>query len=152
MIHATAILSQPASDSTTTSTTGSGVPTSQSLDTMFLQLLIAQMQNQDPTQPVDPTQFVTQLAQFSELSQVTQINQLLQEYVAGASGSGGSGGTGGTSNSSTPTGTQAGSSQPPYPTAPVALPSPNISAAEAGASSFTSALSSSLKSRIEGVF
>ncbi len=32
----------------TTTTSGSGLPTSQGLDTMFLQLLVAQLQNQSP--------------------------------------------------------------------------------------------------------
>ena len=35
----------------------------------FLQLLVAQLKNQDPTQPKDGTTFVTQLAQFSDLEQ-----------------------------------------------------------------------------------
>jgi flagellar basal-body rod modification protein FlgD len=35
----------------------------------FLQLLVAQLQNQDPTQPQDGTQFVAQLAQFASLEQ-----------------------------------------------------------------------------------
>jgi flagellar basal-body rod modification protein FlgD len=72
-------------------TGNSGLPTPQSLNNMFLQLLIAQLQNQDPTNPLDPTTFVTQLAQFSELSEVTQIAQLLQQVIPGASSTGGSG-------------------------------------------------------------
>jgi len=39
----------------------------------FLQLLVAQMQNQDPTAPQDGTQFVSQLAQFSSLEQEIQM-------------------------------------------------------------------------------
>ena len=39
----------------------------------FLQLLVAQLQNQDPLNPTDSTQFVSQLAQFSELEQVIAI-------------------------------------------------------------------------------
>jgi flagellar basal-body rod modification protein FlgD len=36
---------------------------------MFLQLLVAQLKNQDPLNPTDSTQFVTQLAQFQQLEQ-----------------------------------------------------------------------------------
>ena len=39
----------------------------------FLQLLTAEMMNQDPTQPQDPTQSVTQLAQFSALQYQQQL-------------------------------------------------------------------------------
>ena len=35
----------------------------------FLQLLIAQLQNQDPLKPKDGAEFVTQLSQFSNLEQ-----------------------------------------------------------------------------------
>ena len=36
---------------------------------MFLQLLVAQLKNQDPLNPTDSTQFVTQLAQFQQMEQ-----------------------------------------------------------------------------------
>jgi len=39
---------------------------------MFLQLLVAQLKNQDPLNPTDSSQFVTQLAQFEQLE--TSIN------------------------------------------------------------------------------
>jgi flagellar basal-body rod modification protein FlgD len=43
----------------------------------FLQLLVAQLQHQDPTQPLQGTEFVTQLAQFSLVEQsVAQTQQL----------------------------------------------------------------------------
>ena len=67
-------------------TTSSGLPSSQSLNNMFLQLLVAQLQNQDPLDPLDPSQFVGQLAQFSELSEVTQINQTLQQFASAVPG------------------------------------------------------------------
>jgi len=45
----------------------------------FLQLLVAQIKNQDPLSPSDSTQFLTQLAQFSELEQMTNVNTQLQQ-------------------------------------------------------------------------
>lgn len=42
---------------------------------VFLQLLVAQIKNQDPLNPGDGTQFVSQLAQFSELEQMISISQ-----------------------------------------------------------------------------
>ncbi len=44
---------------------------------MFLQLLVAQLQNQDPLNPMDATQFVSQLAQFSEMEQTLEIRKTL---------------------------------------------------------------------------
>lgn len=41
---------------------------------LFLKLLVAQMQNQDPLNPQDPTQYVTQLAQFNTLEQMQNLN------------------------------------------------------------------------------
>lgn len=42
-------------------------------ESMFLQLLVAQLKNQDPTTPQDPTAFVTELAQFSQVEQDVTI-------------------------------------------------------------------------------
>jgi len=39
----------------------------------FLRLLVAQMKSQDPLNPADSIQYVTQLAQFSELEQLIDI-------------------------------------------------------------------------------
>jgi flagellar basal-body rod modification protein FlgD len=39
----------------------------------FLQLLVAQIRNQNPLSPADGVQFLTQLAQFSELEQMMGI-------------------------------------------------------------------------------
>ena len=44
----------------------------------FLQLLVSQLQNQDPMNPSDPTEFTAQLAQFSSLEQLTNINKGLE--------------------------------------------------------------------------
>ncbi len=57
-------------------TTGTATaPTSQAQQeqSQFLQLLVAQLKEQDPLNPLDGTQFVTQLAQFSSLEQLINI-------------------------------------------------------------------------------
>ena len=43
----------------------------------FLTLLMAEMKNQDPTQPMDPSQMVSQLATVSEVGQSVQTNSTL---------------------------------------------------------------------------
>jgi flagellar basal-body rod modification protein FlgD len=49
----------------------------------FLKLLTTQMQQQDPTQPMDNTTFVAQLAQFSSLEQMNNVNDTLTKILAG---------------------------------------------------------------------
>ena len=48
-------------------------------ETTFLQLLVAQVKNQDPTQPMDSTAFLSQLAQFSQLEQLVGIRQDIEK-------------------------------------------------------------------------
>ncbi len=51
----------------------------------FLLLLVEQLKNQDPLEPMDGTDFTAQLAQFSSLEQQTSMNdnlKLLQDYSA----------------------------------------------------------------------
>jgi flagellar basal-body rod modification protein FlgD len=57
--------------SSTTAATG----TSQVTKNMFLQLLVAQIKNQDPMSPADGVQFLTQLAQFQQLEQAINSGQ-----------------------------------------------------------------------------
>jgi flagellar basal-body rod modification protein FlgD len=56
--------------------------------TDFLNLLIAQLQNQDPLNPLESADFSAQLAQFSSLEQLMQINQKLTEDSDPANGTG----------------------------------------------------------------
>ncbi|MBN1142162.1 MAG: flagellar hook assembly protein FlgD [Deltaproteobacteria bacterium] len=51
----------------------------------FLTLLVAQLKNQDPLNPSDPTEFTAQLAQFSSLEQLFTVNKSLTEMVSGQS-------------------------------------------------------------------
>jgi flagellar basal-body rod modification protein FlgD len=48
----------------------------------FLELLTAQIRNQDPLEPLDSTQFVEQLATFSTLEQQVQSNTRLDTIAA----------------------------------------------------------------------
>lgn len=90
----------PTSNNTSTSGTAGQTPASGSTtaqpgtvnENMFLQLLVAQLQNQDPLNPPDGTQFVTQLAQFQTLEQsintgqdISAIRSDIQQY-SGAAG------------------------------------------------------------------
>jgi flagellar basal-body rod modification protein FlgD len=63
-----------------TGSTGSGSQTtttdnSQVTKNEFLQLLVAQIQNQDPLNPTDGVQFLTQLAQFQQLEQSMNMGE-----------------------------------------------------------------------------
>jgi len=67
-----ATLPQSQSGAAAASATQSSSPDDVS-ENEFLQLLVAQIQYQDPTNPTDSTAFVTQLAQFSSLEQLVAI-------------------------------------------------------------------------------
>jgi flagellar basal-body rod modification protein FlgD len=88
------------SSSTTTATSSTDVTKD-----MFLQLLVAQLQNQDPMNPADGTQFLTQLAQFQQLEQsmnmgtdLSAIRSDLDTLVANGASTGTTAGTTATTN------------------------------------------------------
>ena len=83
---------QAQDNSTTSGTTGSGSSTSSSSsagsltsEQTFLELLVAQIKNQDPLNPTDSIQFVGQLVQYSELEQLMGINQGVQTLTGDTS-------------------------------------------------------------------
>ncbi|MDS1136115.1 flagellar hook assembly protein FlgD [Nitratireductor indicus] len=47
----------------------------------FLRLLVAQMKNQDPTSPMESTDYVAQLATFSQVEQTVQTNSKLDQIL-----------------------------------------------------------------------
>ena len=82
------------STDTTTSTTGvTATPTSSTVERTdsggslgqdaFLKLLVAQMQNQDPTSPEDSGQMMSQLASFSQVSELQDLTASNQALTLG---------------------------------------------------------------------
>ncbi len=59
-----------ATSSTNSSSTSSSSLSSSSLENTFLNLLVTELQNQDPTQPVDPTEMVGQMVSLNQLDQL----------------------------------------------------------------------------------
>jgi flagellar basal-body rod modification protein FlgD len=82
------------SSSTTKSAAAATGTSSLANESTFLTLLVAQLKNQDPAQPADGTQFITQLAQFTTLEQnlamrtdLDSINKNTTSTAVAASGS-----------------------------------------------------------------
>lgn len=110
-----------APSATSSSSTSTGLGGSAPTEQMFLQLLVAQMKYQDPMNPTDSTQFVSQLAQFSDLEQTIAIRKDTDTLAgtsstttssssgADTSGSSGSSSSSGTSGSSGSSGSGTGS-------------------------------------------
>jgi flagellar basal-body rod modification protein FlgD len=67
---------------TSTSGTSSTTQASSTLDyNDFLQLMIAQLQNQDPLNPTDSSQFMSQIAEFSNVEQGINTNSKLDQLL-----------------------------------------------------------------------
>jgi flagellar basal-body rod modification protein FlgD len=96
----------PTAANSSSSITNPNAPGSLTNESTFLQLLMAQVQNQDPMNPTDSTQFVGQLVSFSQLEQLLSINQGVQSLVTDA----------------TPTSTPATPATPTTPTSPTSTP------------------------------
>jgi flagellar basal-body rod modification protein FlgD len=68
----TSALAASGTSSTPDVSTAQGLEQTANKET-FLKLLVAQIRNQDPLNPTDGTEFLTQLAQFSQLEQLMNI-------------------------------------------------------------------------------
>ncbi len=47
----------------------------------FMQLLLAQLKNQDPLKPMENTEFISQMAQFNSLSELMSLNKTMGELM-----------------------------------------------------------------------
>lgn len=72
-------------NTTTSSSTSNSASTKSAMGdyNTFLQLLIAQAKNQDPTNPTDPAQYVQQFAALSQVEQSVTTNAKLDQIIAG---------------------------------------------------------------------
>jgi flagellar basal-body rod modification protein FlgD len=73
-----------AASSLSSASTGSAANALNSLTSNFndfLQLLMTQLQNQDPTAPMDSTQFTAELVQFAGVQQQVDTNSNLQQLI-----------------------------------------------------------------------
>jgi flagellar hook assembly protein FlgD len=72
-----AVSYQPAAAKAAAATTGSSTSSSGTTDvgSTFLSLLVKELQNQDPTAPMDSTAMVGQMISLNQLEQLTSINQ-----------------------------------------------------------------------------
>jgi flagellar basal-body rod modification protein FlgD len=79
---------------------GSAPGNTQISQSSFLKLIATELQAQDPTNPLDPSQFMGQLVQFATLNQVTGIYSLLAGGGSATAGNGAANPTGSTAGSS----------------------------------------------------
>lgn len=62
---------------------GSAAKTKKVLDQQdFLNLLITQLKNQDPLNPMKDTEFISQMANFSSLEQMTSVNKNMEKFLS----------------------------------------------------------------------
>lgn len=74
------------SKSSNSDSTGSSSGSKTSVDyNSFLRLLVAELKNQDPTQPMDSTQYMAQIASFSNVEQAVQTNSKLDQLLQASS-------------------------------------------------------------------
>jgi flagellar basal-body rod modification protein FlgD len=80
-------LTTPGASSSSASTAAGAVPANMQINqSQFLQLISTQMQNQDPLNPTDPTQFLAQIEGLSEVSSLQSLQTSISGLAAGLQG------------------------------------------------------------------
>lgn len=76
-----------AAASTSSDSSSSTATMPQLSESDFISLLVAQLQDQDPTQPTDPTEFVNQIAELSEVSGMDSMQTSMSDLATSMLGS-----------------------------------------------------------------
>jgi flagellar basal-body rod modification protein FlgD len=82
MSYINSLLGNSSSSSSSSSSSASTKKTNSLGQDAFLQLLVTQLQYQDPLSPMDDKEFVAELAQFSSLEQLTEINSGIENLAS----------------------------------------------------------------------
>ncbi|MBC8217617.1 MAG: hypothetical protein H8E73_04070 [Planctomycetes bacterium] len=62
---------------------GVGTSTASDIQMDYMQLLVTQLQNQNPLEPLDNNEMASQLAQFSQLQQLESMNTSFSDVLSG---------------------------------------------------------------------
>ena len=76
------MISGVSSTSTGSSTSGTKATSASDMQDQFLTLLVAQLKNQDPTQPMDNAQLTSQMAQISTVSGIEKLNSTVESVTS----------------------------------------------------------------------
>ncbi|MCD2179039.1 flagellar hook assembly protein FlgD [Rhizobium sp. C1] len=83
MVSAVTAAQQAAAGTPAAGTAGASASSAASLNyNSFLKLFMAELQNQDPTSPMDTTQQMSQLASFSQVEQQVKMNTNLSTLIS----------------------------------------------------------------------
>ncbi|MBF0260621.1 MAG: hypothetical protein HQL97_02120 [Magnetococcales bacterium] len=82
MMNTTAAYGVSSASTTTSTSNKTSAQSADELRTDFLKLLTAQLQYQDPLEPVQNTEFTSQMAQFTGLGEQQKSNELLEKLIA----------------------------------------------------------------------
>jgi flagellar basal-body rod modification protein FlgD len=80
--HTGAVQAQSTPSTTNSSSSDSSL---QSIESTFLTLLVQELQNQDPTAPMDSTAMVGQMISLNQLDQLASINQVVTNALGSGS-------------------------------------------------------------------
>lgn len=63
-------------------TSGDAKPRNELGQTEFFELMVAQLQNQDPLSPMESNEFLSQIAQFSSVNGISAMQQAIEQMSA----------------------------------------------------------------------